>query len=122
MRLDLILYRPEFFIVFGFFVLLWAGTGSLVSPVAEVLTITSIYKNTKNNSIFITHNHAHPMGARRVKRISNPVATIGESRAGGLETVSSNRGLKGPNIVSMPLTLWAIAWCILSFCCVYFLP
>ena len=40
MTLDFVLFRPEFFLVFGFFVLLWYGTGNLVSPVAEILTVT----------------------------------------------------------------------------------
>jgi hypothetical protein len=48
MTLDLILYRPEFFMIFGFFVLLWAGTGNLVTPVAEMLTITSVNGYKKN--------------------------------------------------------------------------
>jgi hypothetical protein len=40
MTLDIILFRPEFFLLFGFFVLLWYGTGNLVTPVAEILTVT----------------------------------------------------------------------------------
>jgi hypothetical protein len=41
MTLDLILFRPEFFLLFSFFVLLWYGTGNFVTPVAEILTITN---------------------------------------------------------------------------------
>jgi hypothetical protein len=94
MTLDLILYRPEFFMIFGFFVLLWAGTGTLVSPVAEVLTITNIYINTKKNSNNLKQQ----------------------------QVVSGIDSLKGPTLVSTPLTFWAIAWCILCFFCVYFRP
>lgn len=42
MTLDLILFRPEFFYLFSFFVLLWYGTGNLVTPVAEILTVTPV--------------------------------------------------------------------------------
>jgi len=42
MTLDLILFRPEFFYLFSFFVLLWYGTGNLVTPVSEILTVTTV--------------------------------------------------------------------------------
>jgi hypothetical protein len=48
MTLDLILFRPEFFYLFSFFVLLWYGTGNLVTPVAEILTVTTVNRG---------HNH-----------------------------------------------------------------
>jgi hypothetical protein len=47
MSLDLIFFRPEFFYLFSFFVLLWYGTGNLVTPVAEILTVTAV--NTQGN-------------------------------------------------------------------------
>jgi hypothetical protein len=45
MTLDLILFRPEFFFLFSFFVLLWYGTGNLVTPVAEILTVSTVHSN-----------------------------------------------------------------------------
>jgi hypothetical protein len=45
MTLDLILFAPEFFFLFSFFVLLWYGTGNLVTPVAEILTVTTRYSS-----------------------------------------------------------------------------
>jgi hypothetical protein len=42
MTLDLILFRPEFFYLFSFFVLLWYGTGNLVTPVSEIFTVTTV--------------------------------------------------------------------------------
>ncbi len=45
MTLDLILFRPEFFFLFSFFVLLWYGTGNLVTPVAEILTVTTVHSS-----------------------------------------------------------------------------
>jgi hypothetical protein len=39
MTLDLVILRPEFFFLFGFLVLLWYGTGGLVTPVAENITV-----------------------------------------------------------------------------------
>ena len=54
MTLDFVLFRPEFFLVFGFFVLLWYGTGNLVTPVAEILTLTntSLSANSKEITIY----------------------------------------------------------------------
>jgi hypothetical protein len=55
MTLDIVLFRPEFFLVFGFFVLLWYGTGNLVTPVAEILTVAklSVSANNKEKSNFL---------------------------------------------------------------------
>jgi hypothetical protein len=39
MTLDLVIMRPEFFLLFGFLVLLWYGTGGLVTPVAEMIPV-----------------------------------------------------------------------------------
>jgi NADH-quinone oxidoreductase subunit N len=58
MILDLILFRPEFFLLFSFFLLLWYGTGNLRSPVSEILTVPKrfVLKNTfpqrKERNIF----------------------------------------------------------------------
>lgn len=50
MTLDLILFRPEFFFLFSFFVLLWYGTGNLVTPVAEILTVSTVCSNNAQNT------------------------------------------------------------------------
>jgi hypothetical protein len=39
MTLDLLIMRPEFFLLFSFLVLLFYGTGGLVTPVAEIITV-----------------------------------------------------------------------------------
>jgi hypothetical protein len=77
----LILYRPEFYIIFGFFVLLWSGTGNLVTPVAEILTVTSINRNSK----------------KRDRNGSFVPATLQRKSENGWS-------LKGPSLVSSPLT------------------
>jgi hypothetical protein len=51
MTLDFVLFRPEFFLVFGFFVLLWYGTGNLVTPVAEILTVTKLSLSANNKEM-----------------------------------------------------------------------
>jgi hypothetical protein len=51
MTLDFVLFRPEFFLVFGFFVLLWYGTGNLVTPVAEILTVTNLSLSANNKEM-----------------------------------------------------------------------
>jgi hypothetical protein len=51
MTLDFVLFRPEFFLIFGFFVLLWYGTGNLVTPVAEILTVTKFSSSANNKEM-----------------------------------------------------------------------
>jgi proton-translocating NADH-quinone oxidoreductase chain N len=105
MTLDLILYRPELFMIFAFFVLLWAGTGNLVTPVAEILTITSMHTYKKKRLLF-------PDGKPEIQK---------QSKNEGFERTRFTPRA-GPSQVSVPLTLWAMRWCILCFFCVYSLP
>jgi hypothetical protein len=49
MTLDLIIFRPEFFLLFGFFVLLGYGTGNVVCPVSEYLSIPQISKRNQGS-------------------------------------------------------------------------
>ncbi|KAF8054284.1 nuoN (mitochondrion) [Scenedesmus sp. PABB004] len=46
MTLDLVIMMPEFFLLFGFLVLLGYGTGGLVSPVAEMITVADLKGKT----------------------------------------------------------------------------
>lgn len=94
MTLDLILFRPEFFLIFGFFVLLWLGTGNLVTPVAEILTVTKLNMH---------HRVGHSIGQVRMNR------TIKNG------SVFNTQQTRGPNHASSALTQWAITWCFLSF-------
>lgn len=89
MTLDFVLFRPEFFLVFGFFVLLWYGTGNLVTPVAEILTVTKTSLSANN------------------KRFRNK----------SVQRNFGEKQTRGPNHASSALTLWAIVWLILSFYC-----
>lgn len=89
MTLDLILFRPEFFFLFSFFVLLWYGTGNLVTPVAEILTVTTGYSS----------------GYAQNKKSQSPVNNKGYSR----------NQTRGPNHAVSALTQWAVIWCFLSF-------
>lgn len=94
MILDLILFRPEFFMLFCFFVLLWQGTGNLVSPVAEVLTVTN------QNTPKVRGIHFTPSNKDRVNN-ENSYSTGSRSR--------------GPNHAVSALTQWAVTWSILCF-------
>lgn len=98
MTLDLILFRPEFFYLFSFFVLLWYGTGNLVTPVAEILTVTTV--NTQ-------HNYASD------KNISLNKGDSASYRA---------NQTRGPNHAVSVLTQWAVIWCILSFQATVYCP
>ena len=107
MTLDLILFRPEFYQLFGFFVLLWYGTGNLVTPVAEILTVT---KQNRFNVVPSSHLHGavHSGGTNittRHRRVSPHEAMAGQSSGGP----------RGPNHAASALTLWAVTWCFLSF-------
>lgn len=83
MTLDLILFRPEFFLIFGFFVLLWLGTGNLVTPVAEILTVTKLNMH---------HRVGHSIGQVRMNR------TIKNG------SVFNTQQTRGPNHASSALT------------------
>jgi hypothetical protein len=68
MTLDLILFRPEFFFLFSFFVLLWYGTGNLVTPVAEILTVTTGYSSgfaQSKNSQSLVNNKGYSRNITR---------------------------------------------------------
>jgi hypothetical protein len=95
MTLELIHFRPEFFFLFSFFVLLWYGTGNLVTPVAEILTVSTV----------------HSSGAA-----SNTPALQHEvrSRLNNDKSYSTNI-TRGPNHAVTGLTAWAVVWCFLCF-------
>jgi hypothetical protein len=50
MTLDLIVWAPEAFLSFCLLVLLWYGSGSLVSPVAERICFISVAEREENNT------------------------------------------------------------------------
>lgn len=100
MSLDLIFFRPEFFLIFSFFVLLWQGTGNLVTPVAEILTVT-------NQPITITRKSSKARSSR-FTAVRQEAPTVSNRLGGANQT-------RGPNHAASPLTLWAVLWCFLSF-------
>lgn len=105
MTLDLILFRPEFFLLFGFFVLLWYGTGNLVTPVAEILTVTKQNGPTRN----FTSLYPLPEG-------QGQGLPFGQGSAlGRTQSNSPVRQNRGPNHAASALTQWAVVWCFLSF-------
>lgn len=101
MTLDLIIFRPEFFLLFGFFVLLAYGTGNLVSPVSEILTVSQIStrKGQIQKSFRNVSFHYSPDPKRSADSSVNSFAT---------------KPTRGPNHAVSALTLWAVLWCLLS--------
>ena len=101
MILDLIFFRPEFFQLFGFFVQLRFGTGNLVTPVAEILTVTNqpLESSTAQKKTFV---RAASNKSLRVNR------NLGNTEFSMLQT-------RGPNHAVSAQTLWAVIWCFLSF-------
>jgi hypothetical protein len=84
MTLDLILFRPEFFLLFGFFVLLGYGTGNVVRPISEYLRIPLISRSGQKTD-FQRDLLSHISRERKSPR--------------------------GPNHAVSSLTLWAVLWC-----------
>lgn len=88
MTLDFIILRPEFFLLFGFLVLLRYGTGGLVTPYVEVVTIPSMH-NT--NGIKNAHTNNKITNSTIVQYSKNPTT--------------------GPNHAASALCYWAVIWC-----------
>ena len=103
MTLDLILFRPEFFLIFSFFVLLWYGTGNFVTPVAEILTVTN------QQAFYKKENRRN--GEKRVGL--RPLTPIISNRL--LRSNSTLDACRGPAHPASGQTLWAVVWCFLSF-------
>lgn len=84
--------RPEFFLQFGFLIQLRYGTGGLVTPVAELVTVADL-------------------GAGFVK----PAMSIEKA-------ISQKNPTAGPNHAASVQSLWAILWCCLLSLLFYFSP
>lgn len=91
MTLDLVVWAPEAFLLISLLVLLWYGSGSLTSPVAERIC----FLNT-NNSVFSAHNKS----------------MVFNNKEHNNSEKYSNR-LAGPLHVSGHLNSWAITVCLL---------
>jgi hypothetical protein len=111
MTLDLILFRPEFFFIFSFFVLLWYGTGNLVTPVAEILTVSTVHSSgAASNAPALQHEMRSRLNNDKGHRFADrPSLSTGQSPG-----YSTNR-TRGPNHAVTGLTAWAVVWCILCF-------
>lgn len=113
MTLDLILFRPEFFFLFSFFVLLWYGTGNLVTPVAEILTVSTVRSYSAQNT------HAQPAIAGSAMLGTALDAGLSSGSEGYVQPEAnkqySTNQTRGPNHAVSALTLWAVIWCFLSF-------
>ena len=109
MTLDLVIMRPEFFLLFGFQVQLWYGTGGLVRPVAEIITVADSNYNKQYSCL----------GSFQTTTITTEVEWNGKSKAISQQgRKSSDFGnfrnpTAGPNHAASALCLWAILWCLL---------
>lgn len=100
--------RPEFFLLFGFLVQLWYGTGGLVTPVAEKITVAEVPsgQNSKKQkySLFTTPTaRAYPNSALGVQAPSQTSADLGSGR----------NPAAGPSHAASAQTLWRLIWCFL---------
>jgi hypothetical protein len=90
MTLDFIILRPEFFLLFGFLVLLRYGTGGLVTPYVEIVTIPSVHNTNRINSTN-TNNKNKTTNSTTIQYSKNPTT--------------------GPNHAVSALCYWAVIWC-----------
>jgi len=80
MTIDFIILRPEFFLLFGFLVLLRYGTGGLVTPYVEIVTIPSLYDRNRINNANINKGYGKTTNDTMVHQYSkNP--TTGPNHA-----------------------------------------
>lgn len=86
--MDFIILRPEFFLLFGFLVLLRYGTGGLVTPYVEIVTIPSLLGNNGTNN-----------ANRNKKRTNDAIVQY------------SKNPTTGPNHAASALCYWAVVWC-----------
>jgi hypothetical protein len=109
MTLDLILFRPEFFFLFSFFVLLWYGTGNLVTPVAEILTVSTVHSSGAASNApahFVSSSLALP----KAPALQHEVRSKLNNDKGYSTNIT-----RGPNHAVTGLTAWAVVWCFLCF-------
>ncbi len=103
MTLDLVMLRPEFFFLFGFLVLLWYGTGGLITPVAEKMTVAEMSAHA---------TEWMPLVKNQVSARNSDV---------GNRTFSHYR-VAGPHHAASTLTLWRLLWCFLSAALMLYAP
>lgn len=96
--------RPEFFLLFGFLVQLWYGTGGLVTPVAEMITVADQNSNKQKAS----EGTKYPQGVN-THRIDSPLHSV--DFEGG--SPSQQHPTAGPNHAASALCYWAVLWCLL---------
>lgn len=102
MTLNLVILRPEFFQLFGFFVLLRYGTGNLVKPVAEFLTVTH-------------QNEGHQKGSHTSVFKGYFFSPAHKSENGSVPTA-------GPNHAVSALCMWAVLWSLLCSFLLFYSP
>lgn len=120
MTLDLVIMRPEFFLLFGFQVQLWYGTGGLVTPVAEMITVADSNYNKQQSSLGSSQ-------ATTLSSSPSPKGGTGEGNEAGQgeqeKKHSQNQSpTAGPNHAASAQCLWAVQWCLLSALLLFYGP
>ncbi len=141
MTLDLVIMRPEFFLLFGFLVLLYYGTGGLVTPVAEMVTVAEYSSNKQKNSLGNetsqtissgynrsqdgTHNGSDAPSARMLvpnggrSQITLPFREVERALSSAKQAPAPTAG---PNHAASAQCLWAVQWCLLCALLLQFGP
>nr|YP_009449859.1 NADH dehydrogenase subunit 2 [Pectinodesmus pectinatus]ANG44796.1 NADH dehydrogenase subunit 2 [Pectinodesmus pectinatus] len=130
MTLDLVFMRPEFFLLFGFLVLLYYGTGGLVTPVAEMITVANYNSMKQKNSL--ENDTSQTISSEGLGGDSTPLtsSTLGHTfltlpLAEVERTLTSGKHTAptaGPNHAASALSLWAIFWSLLCALLLLYTP
>lgn len=97
MTLDFVILRPEFFLLFSFLIQQRYGTGGLVTPVAEQITIADENQKEKKDS-----NGSGSFLDGTMNALKHPTA--------------------GPNHAASAQCSWAVFWCILCSLLMFYGP
>lgn len=128
MTLDLLIMRPEFFLLFGFLVLLFYGTGGLVTPVAEIITVADSNYNKQLSCLGSSQTTTHGTGERQEsakKVLGGSTGTMSQANESSY-AFNSQKNIQsptaGPNHAASALCLWAILWCLLCTLLLFYGP
>ena len=114
MTLDLVIMRPEFFQLFSFRVQLWYGTGGLVTPVAEIITVADSNYNKQLSCLGSSQTTTHETFSGWSRQEKQSFGSLGNQRTPDSnfgEQNSNFRPTAGPNHAASAQCLWAIQWC-----------
>lgn len=133
--------RPEFFFLFGFLVQLWYGTGGVVTPVTEQITVAEMKIQQQSNFAqqadctqsehtlidqAVLNEQVHfsegPGGYFSTAPGGGRGKGISSSTRNSFTTEAAMEAISGPNHAASALTLWRLLWCFLRAAQMFYGP